>query len=110
MLVRQPAVAVGGDALQNAWSFAADQDGRVRSLHRFGFLPDRPEPNVSAVERRLILRPNPLDRQYLLPHDVPPAVRLNTVIRHLFAVPPGANAEDDAPAGQDVEGGHLLRQ
>jgi hypothetical protein len=63
---------------------------------------------VFARERRLVGRPNRLQREHVLARDGPPAHWVDTVVAHLLGVPTRTHAQHDPAARQLVERGHHL--
>src|SRR5713101_1488231 len=108
--IRQPAVAPGHDALEHVLGAAAEEHGRVRLLRRLRIGPDGREVVVLAVELRLALRPQLLHGQDRLPRLRPAVVEIAAHDLRLLAQPPGADAEEEAPAAEEVEGRDLLGQ
>ena len=78
-----------------------------------GWLGPRPARLVVVVltgERELVVRPDLLAGQDVLA-DHGPALRVGqSVVAHLLHVPAVADAEDEPPARDHVEAGHLLRK
>jgi hypothetical protein len=95
---------------QAARSRSADEQRRVPSLHRLGPQTDRIEVDELAMELRLIIGPDRLHCRELLPHQIPPQVRLDTGVAHLLHQPPGADAEQESAPGKMVDCRDLLRQ
>ena len=109
-VVRHPRVAVLEHAVEHGRAAAADVDRRVRHLQRLRVAPDAVEGHEVAVERRLVVGPDLLDRQDALAHQPHPRARVRPVVDHLLAVPARADAEVHPPAGEVVEAGDLLRR
>ena len=103
-----PAIAVVDDAVEDGWAGAAEDDRRVRVLHRLGPLPGRGDVDMAPVVLGNLVRPEGLDRLHLLPHEAEAGRGVDAVGLHLLVVPAGADAEDDATVGDLVEGRDLL--
>src|SRR5207247_2008204 len=95
---REPAVAVIDHARERARAVAAEQDGRVRLLHRLRPRPEGLEAHEVALEGRLVLGPDALHGEHALAQHAPALLEVGAVILHLLGVPPAADAEEDAPA------------
>ena len=106
--VRHPLVAVLEHAVEHLRPDAAHEDRRVRLLDRLRPRPDRRRSHELAVERGLVVRPDLLHGQDALAHEREAPLRVGAVVAHLLAVPAAADAELEAPAGQEVERGDLL--
>src|SRR5262249_59215639 len=63
---------------------------------------------VVAFEFRLVLRPDLLHRPDLLLETLEPRLVLGAVMSHLLDVPAAADAELEAPGGEEVEARDLL--
>src|ERR1700730_13761516 len=107
--VRQPLVAVGEYAVDHALAVAADEDRRMRLLDRLRPGPDSVEVNVAAVVGRLLLCPDRLHRLHALSQQAESRRRIRAVVAHLLDVPASADAEQEAPAGEEVQCRDLLR-
>src|SRR5438094_3572434 len=105
---REPAVAVVDHARQRARALAAQQDGRVRLLHRLRPRPEGLEAHEAALEGRLVLGPDALHGEHALAQHAPALLEVGAVVLHLLGVPPAADAEEDAPAREEVEARDLL--
>src|SRR5438094_4462336 len=105
---REPAVAVVDDARERARAVAAEQDGRVRLLHRLRPRPEGLEAHEVALEGRLVLGPDVLHGEHALAQHAPALLEVGAVVLHLLGVPPAADAEEDAPAREEVEARDLL--
>ena len=90
-------------------ALAAQEDGRVRLLHRLGIGPDAVEADELPVELRLLLGPDLLHGQHPLAHHPEARREGGPVMLDLLDVPAGAHAEEEASVGEEVEAGHLLR-
>jgi uncharacterized RmlC-like cupin family protein len=78
------------------------------SLDGLGPAPARRERHELAVERRLVLGPQPLHRQDVLAGMAAATVGLHPVVLHLVDVPPDADAEQHPAVGHEVERRHGL--
>src|SRR5207249_2548322 len=105
---REPAVAVVDHARERARAVAAEQDGRVGLLHRLRPRPEGREAHEVALERRLVLGPDALHGEHALAQHAPALLEVGAVVLHLLGVPPAADAEEDAPAREEVQAGDLL--
>ena len=72
--------------------------------------PDGREVVVLAVELRLALRPQLLHGQDRFPRLRPAVVEIAAHDLRLLSQPPGANAEEEAPAAEEIEGRDFLGQ
>ena len=80
----------------------------MRLLHRLRPRPDAIEVDELAVVRGLVLGPDRLHRLDPLAHQREARARVGAVVVHLLEVPAGADAEEEAAAGELVERGDLL--
>src|SRR5438067_2107334 len=92
-------------ARRRARAVAAEQDGRVRLLHRLRPRPEGLEAHEVALEGRLVLGPDALHGEHALAQHAPALLEVGAVILHLLGVPPAADAEEDAPAREEVQAG-----
>ena len=76
---------------------------------RLGIGPDAVEADELPVKLRLVLRPDLLHGQHSLAHHAEARREGSPVMLDLLDVPAGAHAEEEAPVGEEVEAGHLLR-
>src|SRR5581483_12320403 len=97
---RDPAVAVGDDAVEALLVVRPEEDRRVRLLGRLRPLPDAIELDELAVERRLVLGPDALHREDALALELPAPLVVGAVVLHLLDVPAGADAEEEAAVGE----------
>src|SRR5207253_7131762 len=105
---REPAVAEVDHAHERARAVAAEQDGRVRLLHRLRPRPEGLEAHEVALEGRFVLGPDALHGEHALAQHAPALLEVGAVVLHLLGVPPAADAEEDAPAREEVEARDLL--
>src|SRR5579862_3284461 len=106
---REPAVAIVDDAAQRVIGLAAEDDRRMRALHRLGIRPDLVEIDHRPVILGLLLGPQRLHREDALAHQLEAGFVAGAVVFHLLDIPAAADAEDDAAARQLVEAGHRFR-
>jgi hypothetical protein len=59
------------------------------------------------MELRFVVTPDLLHGEHLLAHQIP-APRIDTVVAHLLDEPARADAEQEAPLAEMVNGRHLL--
>src|SRR4029077_19972497 len=107
--VRQPLVAVREHAVDHAVAVAANAERRMRLLDRLRPRPDPVEVHVTAVVGRLLLCPDRLHRLDALFQQAESCRRIRAVVAHLLDVPASADAEQEAPAGEEVQCRDLLR-
>ena len=101
---RQPTVAVVDDAVEGPLGLRAEQDVGAVLLDRLGVAPDRVEVDELAVELGLVLRPEFSPGEHDLAGHLPAVLEVPAVILELFRVPTRADAENQAAAGDHVEG------
>ena len=77
-------------------------------LDRLGVLPHRTESDQVAVILSHVLSPDRLDRLDLLAQELPARAEGGAVVRHLFAVPAPADAEDEPAVRKVVDARHLF--
>jgi hypothetical protein len=80
----------------------------VRLLNRLWPRPERVEVDELAVVLGLVPGPDRLHRLDPLAHQRKPRPGVRAVRLHLLPVPAGADAEQEAPAGDPVDRRHLL--
>ena len=80
----------------------------MRLLHRLGIGPGAVEAYIFAVVAGFLLGPECLHRLQHLPQIGPALVELDAVIVHLLHVPAGADPEQEAAAGNQVDRRDLL--
>ena len=107
---REPAVAVAGGAAQRRGAFAPHPDRRMRLLHGLRHEADVGEPHVAALEARILLGPEDLERLEPFVGD-PAALLEGRRIQglELLLQPAGAGAEHHAAMGEHVDRGRDLR-
>jgi hypothetical protein len=81
----------------------------MRLLYRLGPAPDAVELDVLAVVAGLVLGPDRLHRLDPLAQQREPPLGIGAVVSHLLLVPARADPEEEAPAGDLVQGRDLLR-
>src|SRR5439155_734889 len=94
---RRAQMVTRAPSLAGAPAVAAEQDGRVRPLHRLRPRPERLEAHEFALEGRLVLGPDALHGEHALAQHAPALLEVGAVVLHLLGVPPAADAEEDAP-------------
>src|SRR5205814_2813005 len=72
--------------------------------------PDRIEPHELAVERSGVLGPDLPHREHPLAQQAEARLEGRAVVFHLLGVPAAADAEEEAPAREEVEARDLLGQ
>src|SRR6185312_11072108 len=102
-VVREPGVAEAEHAVDHRRPVAADEDRWVRPLRRLRPRPDPLEIDELAVVARLVFGPDRLHRLDPLGHQRHPPARVGAVVLHLLAIPAGADAELETPAGEAVD-------
>ena len=80
----------------------------MRLLGGLGPGPDLVEVDVLAVEFGLVLGPDLLHRPHLLAETLEARLVVGAVVFHLLGIPPTADAELEAPAGERVEARDFL--
>ena len=108
--IGQPLVGVVDDPLQHLGSLATEDHGRPRPLRGLRPRPDAVEVDELAVEAGLVVGPDGPHRLHALGHQREAAALVGAVVVHLLEVPAGADAEQEAPGRELVEGRHRLRQ
>ena len=103
-----PAVAVTQCPASGVREHAADDDRRVRFLHRLRPGHHRVEIDDIAVVFRLVLGPDRLHRLDLLAHLLHARREDRVVVLDLLLVPTAADAEDEAPARHLIDRGDEL--
>ena len=103
---REPDVAVAYRAAQRGRALAADPDRRVRLLHGLGQEGDLGEAHVAALETRVLLGPQDLERLQVLVGDAAALLERRRADRlELLLHPAGARAQHQAPVGKHVDRG-----
>ncbi len=105
-----PFVPVFEHALEHPWPLAAHEHRNMWLLRRLRPLPNRIEIDEPAMEGGFLLSPDALHRQHALAHHLPARGGIDAVVAHLLAVPAGADAKQEAAAGEQLERGDLLGQ
>ncbi len=105
---RNPALAIAQRAARTLGEGAADDDRRVRLLHRLGPGHNRVEVDELAVVFGLGFRPDLLHRLDALAHQLGAALEGGAVVLHLLGIPADADAEQEAALRHLVYRGHLL--
>ena len=107
--VRHPPVALARRPRQRRVGPPADPDGRPRLLHRLGVDADAVEAGEAAVERRRRVAPERAHDVDALGHARAALLVRDAADLELLAVLAAhAHAEDEAAAGQHVQGGRGL--
>src|ERR1700730_18663288 len=101
---KQP-VAVTDRAARGEAEGAADDDRRMRLLHRLGPGHHRWKTDHLAVKFRLVLGPDLLHRLDLLAHLLRAGLVNGAVVFHLFGIPAAADAEQEAALRHLIERG-----
>jgi hypothetical protein len=104
-----PAVGVAGGAQEGALAAPAD-DHRQRALDRARVGVDALEVDVLAVERGRLVLPEAAHGGQVLVRACPAALHRDADRGHLGLEVGDPDAEDQPPAGEDVEAGDLLGQ
>src|SRR5204862_4150206 len=102
--MRDPAVAVRQRPAGGVREHAADDDGRVRLLHRLRPGHHRAEIDDLAVIFRLVLGPDCLHCLVLLTHLLEARGVDGAMVFHLVLIPAAADPEQEPAAGYLVEG------
>src|SRR5439155_5223785 len=105
---REPAVTVLDDAPERARPVAAEEHRRMRLLDGLRPRPERRKADQLALEARLVLGPDPLHGLDTLAEELPAGAEVGAVVLHLLGVPAASDAEQETPAGEEVEGRDLL--
>ena len=105
-----PAVAVFCDPVEGPLGVGAEPHRGAACLSRFWPAPDGVEVDELTVEFGLVLGPDLSHGKNLLPDDLPAVLVVGAVVFHLFPVPAGADSEDEAAIGDDVNRRTFLRQ
>ncbi len=106
---RAPAVAIADRPSCRLRPSAADQDRRMRLLHRFWPGHDLVKIDHVAVIFGLGLGPDLLHRLDPLAHQLEAGLGIGAVIFHLVGIPAAADAEQKAPARDLVDRGDEFR-
>jgi hypothetical protein len=96
--VRDPTGVVPDDPLDCGVGVAADEDGRMRFLHRLRSAVRRREVHVLAVVLGGIVGPKCFDGLDALVQQGTAGLRVGAVVAQLLDVPAGADAEHEATA------------
>ena len=80
----------------------------MRLLDRLRVLPHGSEVDHVAVILSHVLGPDGLDRLDPLAKELPARAEVGAVVRHLFAVPSPADAEDEPTVGNQIHARHLF--
>ena len=108
--VRQPAVGPVDDPLARPLGTRADQNRRVRLLHRLGDHVGLGDVDELAAVLGLVLGPHHLHRLDPLFGHLPAVGEAHAERFHLLGQPASADAEEEASAGDHVQAGDLLGQ